>query len=300
MEEANIRMRNFITLEDLTLETIENLIKRTLEIKQTKQYPQLTDTYIANLFFENSTRTKCSFEVAERKTGMKVIPFEAQTSSVQKGETLYDTVKTLESVGVDAVVIRHQQEAYYKALQNINIPIINGGDGKGNHPSQSLLDLVTIWEQFGRFKDLRIVIVGDVLHSRVAHSNIHILQRFGAKVEVASPAIWQESNLPNVNFVKLDDVIGCVDIVMLLRIQHERHQDNFKTEDFLTEYGLTIARANKLKKDAIIIHPAPINRGVEIDSTLVESPKSRIFPQMENGMYARVAILEYVMEGNEK
>ena len=287
-------MKNFLTLADFSLEEVEALIKRTIEIKETQVFPAFPNRYAANLFYENSTRTKCSFEVAERKCGMQVIPFDTQTSSVQKGESLYDTVKTMESIGVDVVVIRHGQDAYYKELENVQIPIINGGDGSGDHPSQSLLDLVTIWEQFQRFNGLHVVIVGDVLHSRVAHSDISILQRFGAKVSVAAPSIWQETTLDGVEFVALDDVIETVDVVMLLRIQHERHQESFQIENFLADYGLTLERADRMKTDAIIMHPAPINRDVEIDTRLVESPKSRIFPQMANGMYARVAILEAI------
>jgi aspartate carbamoyltransferase len=285
-------MKNFISLENYDVLTIEKLIDRALEIKKTQQFPDLSSYYIANLFFENSTRTKCSFEVAERKCQMQVIPFEAQTSSVQKGETLYDTIKTLESIQINAVVIRHQQDEYYKELTNIHIPIINGGDGTGNHPSQSLLDLVTIKETFGYFQGLNVTIVGDVIHSRVAHSNIAVLQRLGVTVKIAAPTFWQERTIEGVEFITIDEAVDNSDVIMLLRIQHERHHTNFNTETFLADYGLTIERAKRMKQGAIIMHPAPVNRGVEIDTTLVEAENSRIFEQMTNGLYARAAILE--------
>lgn len=290
-------MKHFLALDMLELAEIEKLIKQALQYKKTESYPQFSEKYIANLFFENSTRTKVSFEVAQRKAGMQVIPFDVSTSSVQKGETLYDTVKTLESIGCDAVVIRSSESKYYDALLGeIKIPIINGGDGASDHPSQSLLDLMTIQENFETIKGLKIVIVGDVLHSRVAHSNIDILQRMGAKIYVAAPKPWQDAALKDVTYCTLDEIIPEVDIVMLLRCQFERHTATYDCEDFLSEYGLTPQRAERMKNQAIIMHPAPVNRNVEIADELVESPKSRIFEQMKNGMFARVAILSYVFE----
>jgi aspartate carbamoyltransferase len=290
-------MNNFLTLADFSVNEIEALINKGLTYKKTNKFPNYQDKYISNLFFENSTRTKSSFEMAQRRLGCQVIPFDASTSSVQKGETLYDTCRTLEYIGVDALVIRDRGDKYYEELVGkIGIPIINAGDGTGSHPSQSLLDLMTIIEQFGTIEGKHIVIAGDVLHSRVAHSNIEIMQRMGATVSIAAPKQWREHNISNVNFVHLDEIIDDVDVVMLLRIQHERHTDNFDTSNFLAEHGLTKARANRMKKTAIIMHPAPINRNVEIAEELIEAPNSRIFEQMRNGSYARMAILDYVFK----
>lgn len=255
-----------------------------------------SQVFVSNLFFEDSTRTKTSFDVAERKLGLEVVPFDASNSSINKGESLYDTVKTLESIGINLVVIRHKQDRYYEELKNINISIINGGDGTGNHPSQCLLDLLTIYQEFGKFKGLKIGIVGDVKHSRVANSNAEALTRLGAKVYFSGPENWFDEN--SENFKNLDELIKEVDVLMLLRIQHERHDSkmSFSAEEYHQKYGLTKEREKAMKPEAIIMHPAPINRGVEIDTDLVECKRSRIFKQMENGVFARMAILKDALE----
>ena len=252
---------------------------------------------VSNLFFEPSTRTKTSFEVAERKLGIDVVPFESGFSSTVKGETLYDTVKTLESIGIDALVIRHPEVGYYEQLLGkTNISIINGGDGSGQHPTQSLLDLYTIREEFGSFDGLNIVIAGDVAHSRVAKSNADALTRLGANVTFLCPAEWA-GEFEAVH--EWNDKLLSSDVIMLLRVQHERHdgKSSFTKESYHHQYGLTIERAKKMKENAIIMHPAPINRGVEIDGDLIECSKSRIFKQMENGVYIRMAVLESVLKG---
>lgn len=288
-------MKHFLTLESFSVPEIQVLIERALFYKKTKLAPKLEHKLISNIFFENSTRTKISFEVAERKSGMEVIPFEVVSSSISKGETLYDTIKTLEAIGCDAVVIRSSENNYYEQLLGkINMPIINAGDGSHAHPSQSLLDLMTIYEHFGSLADKKIVIVGDVLHSRVAHSNIKVLQRLGAKIFIAAPIEWQDLTVEDVIYTELDAIIAKVDVVMLLRCQVERHGVAHDNTNFLAKYGLTVAREKAMRADAIIMHPAPVNRDVEIESSLVESAKSRIFEQMANGTYARMAILEMV------
>lgn len=229
---------------------------------------------------------------------MKVINFETETSSVKKGETLYDTCKTLEMIGVNILVIRHSQNNYYKELEKLNIPIINGGDGTGEHPSQCLLDLMTIYENFGSFKNLKIIIVGDIKNSRVAKSNKKALTKLGAEVSFVAPEIWKEEDLGK--FKNFDDEIDKIDVCMLLRVQHERHNEkiDFSIDDYHRKYGLTLERYEKLKKNCIVMHPAPVNRGVEIADELVESEKSKIFEQMKNGMFMRQAILEYIVKEN--
>lgn len=288
-------MRNLLRIKDLSNEEIIELIELALELKKGRKINLNRKIYSSNLFFENSTRTKLSFEVAQRNLGFDVIPFDVSTSSVSKGESLYDTCKTLESLGIDLLVIRHFQNEYYKELENINIPIINGGDGTGEHPSQCLLDLMTIYEEFKTFKDLKIAIVGDVKHSRVANSNYEALIKLGAKVELIAP-----ETLSDFKTRKIDDVIEKVDVCMLLRIQLERHQSQYNNEKYLEHFGLTHTRYNKLKETSIVLHPAPVNRGVEIESELVEADKSRIFTQMENGVYMRMAIILKCLEGEKK
>ena len=278
---------------------IELILDQALEMANGKKYTAQYEIFVSNLFFEDSTRTKISFEMAERKLGLSVIPFDTSQSSVNKGESLYDTVKTLESIGLNLLVIRHGQNQYYDELKNIKIPIINAGDGTGNHPSQTMLDLMTIKQEFGSFKDLKIAIAGDVKHSRVANSACDILRKLGAKVYFSGPREWfDEGSLMNGTYREIDGLIPEIDVLMLLRIQHERHHQKIKysPEEYLRKYGLTKEREKKMKPSAIIMHPAPVNRNVEIDSDLVECSRSRIFKQMENGVFARMAILKNILE----
>ncbi len=286
-------------MDELTIEEIQGIIHAADNMRKGKYDKTGEQVFVSNLFFENSTRTKTSFIVAEKKLGFDVVPFDVETSSVQKGETLYDTVRTLESVGVHAVVIRHSEDRYFEQLiGKVEIPIINGGDGTGNHPSQCMLDLYTIWQEFGGFNGLKVAIAGDIRHSRVAHSNGETLKRLGAEVYYACPEVWQDTNVEGDTYVHIDDIIEEVDVMMLLRVQHERHAE--KADDvmdrYLENFGLTIEREKRMKKGSIIMHPAPVNRDVEIASELIECQRSRIFKQMENGVYARMAILNYSLD----
>ncbi|HHU6750760.1 TPA: aspartate carbamoyltransferase catalytic subunit [Staphylococcus pseudintermedius] len=292
-------MQHLVSMEHLSVEEIENLIQKAMQYKAGEAVPNLQGRYIANLFFENSTRTKCSFEMAEHCLDIKQINFESSASSVQKGESLYDTCRTLQSIGCDALVIRHEQNHYYEPLLNMGIPIINAGDGSGQHPTQSLLDLMTIYETYGRFEGLKVVICGDIKNSRVARSNYHSLTALGAKVFFSSPDVWKDDSMA-ADYVELDDVIDGVDIVMLLRVQHERHvgvSQGFEKMDYHRRYGLTEERYDKLQDHAVVMHPAPVNRDVEIADALVEAPKSRIFEQMSNGVYIRMAVLTEILKG---
>ncbi|MEB7461743.1 aspartate carbamoyltransferase [Staphylococcus succinus] len=293
-------MDNLLSMEHLSTNEIHELIQRASAIKKGDLKPQrYEDKFVANLFFENSTRTKSSFLVAEQKLGLKLIDFETNTSSVQKGESLYDTCKTLEQVGADVLVIRHSQTTYYEELKSLNIPIINGGDGSGQHPTQSLLDIMTIYEEYQSFEGLNILICGDIKNSRVARSNFQSLSALGANVMFSSPEAWKDCSL-DAPYVDIDTVIDHIDIVMLLRVQHERHDNgentSFEANNYHEQFGLTQARYDKLHNQAIVMHPAPVNRGVEIDHSLVEASKSRIFKQMENGMYLRMAVIDYILQ----
>lgn len=294
--EGDKRMPNLLTMKNLSNDTIMKLIERAAAFERGERL-ELGGT-VANLFFEPSTRTKMSFEMAEHKLGMAALPFDTGFSSVLKGETLYDTVKTLEAIGVDAVVIRHPEEAYYTQLEGIPLAIINGGDGSGQHPTQSLLDLYTIWQEFGRFEGVHVTIAGDIAHSRVAKSNADALRQLGAHVSFVCPPEWSGGFETS---ARLDDYIEETDVLMLLRVQHERHEgDGLQaTESYHERYGLTVEREMTMKSSAIIMHPAPINRGVEIADSLVESERSRIFKQMANGVFIRMAVLEYALKGRD-
>lgn len=295
-------MKKLLTMNELTLTEIERILHEAECFANGSSWNPKQQTTVANLFFEPSTRTKSSFEMAERKLGLEVIPFDAGTSSVLKGETLYDTVKTLEAIGVNALIIRHEQDNYFDELnEKIGIPIINAGDGCGNHPTQSLLDLLTIKQEFKSFKGLKIAIIGDVRHSRVAKSNAEALTRLGANVVFSGPPEWFDRTNSLGRYEDIDHAVATSDVVMLLRIQHERHIEKYDQAngDYLKSFGLTKQREKNMKPDAIIMHPAPINRGVEIDSDLVECSRSRIFKQMENGVFIRMAVLKNVLEQSE-
>ena len=286
---------NILKLANLEIKEIEELLESATAFKSGKKKINYNgEKIIANLFFEPSTRTHYSFETAELKLGCKTIDFAPESSSMKKGETLYDTVKTFESLGVDAVVIRHREDEYYKQLNNIKIPILNGGDGTKDHPSQSLLDLYTIKEEFGHFEGLKVLIVGDIKHSRVAHSNIKVMERLGMKVYTSGPEEFKDEELEFVNF---DEYLPQVDVVMLLRIQLERHNEkiNIDAKSYNKKYGLNVENVSKMKEKAIIMHPAPFNRNVEISDDVVECSKSRIFKQIENGVFVRMAMIEKVL-----
>jgi aspartate carbamoyltransferase catalytic subunit len=289
-------MRGLLTLKDLKEEKIIELIKYAEKLKKGFRisYP---DKKIATLFFENSTRTHYSFQVALMNLGISIIDLNADTSSVRKGETLYDTVRTFEALGVDGVIIRHSKDEYYNDLKNIQIPIFNAGDGAGSHPTQSLLDLMTIHEEFGHFEGLKCCIVGDISHSRVAHTNIEIMERLGMEVYISGP---EEFNDHSAKWIPFDDAVKNMDIVMLLRVQFERHKEKMKmtVEEYHEKYGLTVERMNQMKENAIIMHPAPINRGVEIADEVAECKKSRIYKQMTNGVYIRMAVISDALDGN--
>lgn len=297
-------MKHLFTTVELNSVEIAGILKDAQRFAEGMVWLPKKTMYAANLFFEPSTRTKSSFEMAERKLGLQVIPFEVGTSSVQKGESLYDTVKTLESIGVNAIVIRHQADQYFEELAgNISIPIINAGDGCGHHPTQSLLDLMTIKQEFGSFIGLKVAIIGDIRHSRVARSNADVLTRLGAEIIFSGPKEWFDSDLmKNGVYLPVDEAVACADVVMLLRVQHERHhgRENFSAISYHEQFGLTVEREKNMKAGSIIMHPAPVNRGVEIADSLVESKRSRIFKQMQNGVFVRMAVIKRSLESIEE
>lgn len=292
-------MRNLLSMEHLSNEEIMHILDRAQAFENGEEAEFTKKYHVSNLFFEPSTRTKTSFEMAERNLGLEVIPFDAGFSSALKGETMYDTVKTLEMIGLDAVIIRDKEDEYYnELLEGINVSVINAGDGAGQHPSQCLLDLYTIRKEFGSFDNLNITIVGDISHSRVAKSNAVALTKLGANVRYLCPPEWSGDFEAAHSW---DEVLEDSDVIMLLRIQHERHavSKNFSKDSYHDEFGLTPERERKMKSSAIIMHPAPVNRDVEIADELVECKRSRIFQQVRNGVYTRMAILETILKGRE-
>ncbi|MFC7392486.1 aspartate carbamoyltransferase catalytic subunit [Scopulibacillus cellulosilyticus] len=295
-------MPHLLTLSDLSIETINDILNKAQEIQMQNLYREPQPVITANLFFEASTRTRFSFEAAEKRLGYHVLNFSAENSSTQKGESLYDTLRTLEEVGVQAAVIRHKQDKYYEDLRDrLSLSIINGGDGCGDHPTQALLDLMTIKQEFSRFDGLTIAIIGDLRHSRVARSDAEVLTRLGARVLLSGPKAWMNETLPG-EYVDIDEAVKTADVVMMLRIQHERHNQgmNLSKEDYHKQYGLTLERERLMKPGSIIMHPAPVNRGVEIADELVEAKRSRIFKQINNGVAVRMSVLEWAVNKNEE
>lgn len=298
-------MENLVDLDTLSIRELNDLLDLALMYQKGKNGPTLKrDVRIANLFFENSTRTVTSFQMAEHRLGLGRFDISVAGSSVQKGESLEDTIKTIQAIGMDIAVVRHPATGWYRELvadRNLHLSLVNAGDGAGVHPSQTLLDLMTIKKEFGHFDGLKVAIVGDLSHSRVAKSDAKIFRKLGMSVRFAGPEEWWSEELaPFGSFEKLDDLLADVDVCMCLRVQLERigqaGRATFTANDYHQQYGLTKARAERLKKTAIIMHPAPVNRGIELDDELVESKQSRIFDQMVNGVYARMAMLTRILE----
>ncbi|MFP7169058.1 aspartate carbamoyltransferase catalytic subunit [Terribacillus halophilus] len=290
-------MKHFVSMKHLTAGELLQLVQLATDIQAQGVSGYREQLFAANLFFEPSTRTKMSFTVAERKLGLEVLDFAAEASSMTKGETVYDTAKTLQSIGASVLVIRHPEEHTAAMLADrLDIPVINAGDGKGEHPTQCLLDLMTIYQEYGRFEGLKVVIAGDIRHSRVARSNAMALRKLGAQVYAAGKPEWMDDTI-GIPVLDMDEAVEQCDVMMLLRIQFERHETKREETGYLEKYGLTVEREKRMQRHAIIMHPAPVNRGIEIDDGLVEAPRSRIFRQMENGVAARMAVILTLLEG---
>ncbi|MGP4115592.1 aspartate carbamoyltransferase catalytic subunit [Levilactobacillus zymae] len=293
---------NIVSVDQFDNQDVMTLLQQAQAFQEGATVRLNRPTFAMNLFFENSTRTHTSFEMAERRLGLQVLAFDPKTSSMTKGESLLDTLKTIQAIGVDLAVMRHPQNAYYRPLvqAGLDLSLINAGDGSGQHPSQSLLDMLTIYQEFGHFNGLKVAIVGDISHSRVARSNMELLTQLGATVYFSGPKHWITDDFTAYgDYRPLDDLVGEMDVLMFLRVQHERlTQDSnaaFDTQAYHQRYGLTLARAAKMPAHAIIMHPAPVNRGVELASELVDAPQSRIFQQMTNGVYVRMAMIAQLL-----
>ena len=280
---------------DLIFETADHF-KEVIN-RPIKKVPSLRDITIANIFFENSTRTKLSFELAQKRLSADVISFSAAQSSVKKGETLIDTVNNILSMKVDMVVIRHANPgAAYFLSQNVKASIINAGDGAHEHPTQALLDSYSIKERLGEVKGKKVVIVGDILHSRVALSNIYALQMQEAEVKVCGPKTLIPKHIESLGVTvepNLRKALEWCDVANMLRVQNERMDVNYfpSTREYAQQYGVDKQLLDSLSKEIVIMHPGPINRGVEITSDVADSKQSVILDQVENGVAIRMAVI---------
>lgn len=289
--------RHLIGLKGMCKEDIVSIINRAIFWAKypAKVTNMMHGSFIANMFFENSTRTRFSFEVAQKRLGVEVLNFSAAVSSVQKGESIYDTVRTLESMGLDAGVIRIKPSGVLQELaQHIQMPLINAGDGNNEHPTQALLDIYTMQQHFGTVEGLTVAIIGDIKHSRVARSNLWGLTAMGAKVYFCAPDNMKAPDLDgHVTYIPIEEALKS-DVIMPLRVQLERHEHGMITsaEAYREHYGITVERERLMADHSIIMHPAPVNRGVEIDDEFIEHYRSKIFTQIANGVPVRMAVIE--------
>jgi aspartate carbamoyltransferase catalytic subunit len=305
---SSLSTKHLLGIKYITVEDIETIFQTANNFKEVlsrpvKKVPSLRDVTIANLFFENSTRTKMSFELAEKRLSADVINFSASSSSVKKGETLLDTVNNILSMKVDMIVMRHPAPGSAHYLSNhIDASIINAGDGTHEHPTQALLDAYSIQERVGNIRGKKIVIVGDIKHSRVALSNIMCLNKLGGKVAVCGPPTLIPKNIDTLGvkvFYDVKDALEWCDVANVLRIQLERQDIKYipSLREYSRYFGINKQLLDSLKEEIVIMHPGPINRGVEISSDVADSDQSIILEQVENGVAVRMAIL-YLLAGN--
>ncbi len=299
-------MKHLLGIKDLSPEVIKEILNTASSFKDVlkrdiKKVPTLRGKTVVNLFFEPSTRTRTSFELAEKRMSMDVLNFSVPTSSVVKGESLLDTIKTIEAYGVDFMVIRHSSSGVPHLVSSYTgASVINAGDGINEHPTQALLDAFTIIEKKGRIEGLEIAIIGDILHSRVARSNIHCLSKLGARLRLIGPptlipqGLSSGLGITDLNiFYSMEEGLKDVDVIMMLRIQMERQVRGFfpSRDEYFRLWGLTQDRLSLARSDAIIMHPGPMNRGVEIASDVADGPRSVILDQVTNGIAIRMAVM---------
>jgi len=307
---SQLSVNHLLGIKDTTADDIELILNTAAQFKEVinrpiKKVPSLRDITIANLFFENSTRTRLSFELAEKRLSADVVNFSAAQSSVKKGETLVDTVNNILSMKVDMVVMRHPNPGACVFLaKNIDSTIINAGDGAHEHPTQALLDAFSIREKLGILAGVRVAIVGDILHSRVALSNIFCLQKMGAEVMVCGPATLLPKYISTLGVkveTNLKTALAWCDVANMLRVQHERQDIKYfpSVREYTMQYGVNMELLNSLPKQVVIMHPGPINRGVEITTEVADSPQSIILNQVENGVAVRMAVLYLLAQKRE-
>ncbi|MFM7729992.1 MAG: aspartate carbamoyltransferase catalytic subunit [Flavobacteriales bacterium] len=312
-EYSALSVKHLLGIKDLTREDIELVFRQADEFKGVlqrpiKKVPSLRDVTVANLFFENSTRTRLSFELAEKRLSADVVNFSASTSSVKKGETLVDTVKNILAMKVDMVVMRHASPGAAMFLsRHIPAVIVNAGDGTHEHPTQALLDAYSIREKLGSVKGKKVAIIGDITHSRVALSNIYCLQKLGAEVMVCGPTTLIPKHMASLGVRiehRLERALAWCDVANMLRIQLERQDTGVRYFPSLREYtmqfGVDQAMLDRLNKPVLLMHPGPINRGVEITSEVADGPNSIILDQVENGVAIRMAVIYLLAQGIQR
>jgi aspartate carbamoyltransferase catalytic subunit len=292
------RTQSLLGLEETTPEQILSVLKLARRMQARPPRPLLRGKRIALLFYEPSTRTRVSFEFAAKLLGTHTSLISSSASSIEKGESLVDTGKTLQALGADCIVVRHPSSgAPHVLARNLRIPIISAGDGMHEHPSQGLLDAYTILRHRKSLKGLKVTMVGDIQHSRVVRSNIHLLTKFGAQTVLCGPPEllpeFAETLSPNVKIIRhMEEAVRKADVVMMLRVQKERlHGLKLDVNKYVVQYQLTAERLKLAKPDALLMHPGPMIRGMEIQSELADSPQSVIEEQVQNGVYVRMAIL---------
>jgi aspartate carbamoyltransferase catalytic subunit len=306
---TTLRSRHLLGIEPLAPDEIELILETAVAMKEVgtraiKKVPALRGRTVMNLFFEPSTRTRLSFEIAEKRLSADTLGVTTSMSSIVKGETLADTARTLEAMAPDMIVIRHAASGAAALLSRVcHASIINAGDGTHEHPTQALLDAFTMRERKGRLAGLRVAIVGDLQHSRVLRSNALLLTKMGADVRACGPATLMPLGLDQLGVkmtTSLDEAIDEADVVMMLRLQHERMHGLFlpSLREYFTHFGLTPARLARAASDVIVMHPGPMNRGVEIDSAVADGPWSVILDQVANGVAVRMAVL-YLLAGGD-
>ncbi len=298
-----LHVRHLLGIEPLTAEQISFLLDQAKPFQEFQQHPlkklaTLRGKMVALAFFEPSTRTRISFATAAARLGADTMNLQAEASSLRKGESLLDTVRTLEAMKPDAIVLRHSSSgAADFVAQRLEIPVINAGDGMHEHPTQALLDALTIRDRKGRLDGWNVTILGDVLHSRVARSNIHLLGKFGARFTLSGPAMWLPGELeclgPNIRRVpRVEEAIEGADVIIVLRVQQERmHEPALAMEEYILRYQLTPERLRRAQPDAIVLHPGPMIRGLEIDPGVADGPQSCVLEQVTSGLAVRMALL---------
>jgi aspartate carbamoyltransferase catalytic subunit len=303
------RPRHLLGIEPLTAEQITFILDQAKPFQEFQRHPlkklaTLRGKTVALAFFEPSTRTRISFATAAARLGADTMNLQAESSSLKKGESLIDTVWTLEAMRPDGIVIRHAASGAPDFIaRRVDMPVLNAGDGTHEHPTQALLDALTIRDRKGRLEGLNVTILGDILHSRVARSNIHLLSRFGARLSLCGPAMWVPKELeclaPNIRRVsRIEEALQGADVVIVLRVQSERiHEPPISLDDYVLRYQLTPERLRIAKPDAIVLHPGPIIRGLEIDPAVADGPQSCILEQVTNGLAVRMALLFHLVSG---
>jgi aspartate carbamoyltransferase catalytic subunit len=303
------RLSHLLGVETLTREQINFILDQSKPFQEFQRHPlkklaTLRGRTVAIAFFEPSTRTRISFTTAAARLGADTMALQAEASSLKKGESLIDTVRTLEALRPDGIVMRHSSSGAPEFVaQRLEVPVLNAGDGTHEHPTQGLLDALTIRDRKGKLEGWNVTILGDILHSRVARSNIHLLSKFGAHITLCGPAMWcppeLESLAPNLRRTpRVDEALEGADVVLVLRVQTERlHEPALAPEEYIRGYQLTPERLKLAHPDALVLHPGPMIRGLEIDSAVADGPQSAVLEQVTNGLAVRMALLYHLVGG---